>query len=46
MLGLLCRDFCFEGSCELCQFEVVAGAQELGSKAQPGNLLQPCKSVP
>ncbi|KAL3147662.1 hypothetical protein ABBQ32_002415 [Trebouxia sp. C0010 RCD-2024] len=30
------RDFCFEGSCELCQFEVVAGAQELGSKAQPG----------
>ncbi|KAL3130617.1 hypothetical protein ABBQ38_008011 [Trebouxia sp. C0009 RCD-2024] len=30
------RDFCFEGSCELCQFEVEAGAQELGSKAQPG----------
>lgn len=30
------RDFCFEGSCELCQFEVEAGAHELGSKAQPG----------
>lgn len=36
--GWLCRDFCFEGSCELCQFEVEAGAQELGSKAQPGML--------
>ena len=36
--GWLCRDFCFEGSCELCQFEVEAGAQELGNKAQPGML--------
>ena len=36
VLELLCRDFCFEGSCELCQLEVEAGAQELGSKAQPG----------
>lgn len=31
------RDFCFEGSCELCQLEVEGGAQELGPKAQPGN---------
>lgn len=41
--GWLCRDFCFEGSCELCQCEVEAGAQELGSKAQRG-MLHPCKS--
>ena len=31
-----CRDFCFEGTCELCQVEVTGGAKELGSKAQPG----------
>lgn len=42
--GCFCRDFCFEGSCELCQCEVEAGAQELGSKAQSG-MLHPCKSV-
>lgn len=30
------RDFCFEGSCELCQCVVVETAQELGPKAQPG----------
>ncbi|KAL0040756.1 hypothetical protein WJX79_004447 [Trebouxia sp. C0005] len=30
------RDFCFEGSCELCQLEVKDGAQELGPKAQHG----------
>lgn len=31
-----CRDFCFEGSCELCQLEVQGGALELGPKAQLG----------
>ncbi|KAL0023329.1 hypothetical protein WJX77_007937 [Trebouxia sp. C0004] len=30
------RDFCFEGSCELCQLEVKDGAQELGPKARHG----------